>query len=697
MGKVDQMGAIRPHSTATDDESNWDAAAATGKMNPTASNLKAMHAYQDPEGADDAKSTYSFPHHNANADGSVGAANTSACSAGIAALNGGRGGHSMSTDDKVGVYNHLSKHIEDAGKEAPPLKGAGASDANASSRSVTLQDNGAPAADGASAGYQPEPYEQGPDEDVICPKCQKANADDAVFCDQCGFKLAGAQGVVTSDGDDEDEEDGATVTITSDGEPLVSTDNNFQMPVMVIEGAWTGDARYVVPGALTWRDLPLPAMALKTTTMDHTGADLVGKLTDIDRRATTDQDFDARTQAPHTDGTNIVYANGMFDTAENAAEIKRLVGEQFLRGVSVDIGDAVTDLVWLDVNGDECPENNDDDDWDLFDLLFGFNAAAEPQAGEPYTLGEKIIKGRIMGATICPFPAFEGAFVQVGDVAMAASAGLVHVPDQDRSSWLPSIRIVDRQGERKMPASLTASALAAPMVPPAAWFEDPKLSMATAITIEQTGEIFGHLALWNECHMSYTSQCVKAPHSRADYAYMHTGCVLCDNDEVVPTGVITMDTGHAELWQDANSAKAHYDNTGSVVADASFGEDEFGIWFHGSLRPDVDELSVRRLRGAALSGDWRTIGGYLELVAALAVNVPGFPVKRPASRVAGGAPVALVAAGRLTQREAKRLHEQGVPLVASAPEFTALPSRDMDVLVGYVRRDLRSQVHCDGR
>jgi hypothetical protein len=151
-----------------------------------------------------------------------------------------------------------------------------------------------------------------------------------------------------------------------------------------------------------------------------------------------------------------------------------------------------------------------------------------------------------------------------------------------------------------------------------------------------------------------------------------------------------MNTGHAELWQDPSSTKAHYDNTGTVVADIAAGEDSNGIWVHGSLRPDVDELSVRRLRGAALSGDWRQLGGNLELVAALAVNVPGFAVRRPAARIAAGAPMALVAAGRVTQSDAIKLRNQKPAKAVVNKGYT---QRDMDVLAGYVRRDLRSQVH----
>jgi hypothetical protein len=55
-----------------------------------------------------------------------------------------------------------------------------------------------------------------------------------------------------------------------------------------------------------------------------------------------------------------------------------------------------------------------------------------------------------------------------------------------------------------------------------------------------------------------------------------------------------------------------------------------------------------------LSGDWRRIGGNLELVAALAVNVPGFPVPRPRGLVASGSMQSLVAAGMLPPRKVKR-------------------------------------------
>jgi hypothetical protein len=181
--------------------------------------------------------------------------------------------------------------------------------------------------------------------------------------------------------------------------------------------------------------------------------------------------------------------------------------------------------------------------------------------------------------------------------------------------------------------------------PPAGWFVDPQLEGPTPLTIDEDGRIRGHAAVFGTCHIGFPQQCVTAPRSRSGYAYFATGAVLTDEGEEVPVGSITMDTGHAPTSMSRQAAAAHYDHTGAVVADVAVGEDQFGIWVAGALRADIDEVTAARLRASALSGDWRRVGGGLELVALLAVNVPGFPV--PRARVAAGEPQALVAAGAL--------------------------------------------------
>jgi hypothetical protein len=87
------------------------------------------------------------------------------------------------------------------------------------------------------------------------------------------------------------------------------------------------------------------------------------------------------------------------------------------------------------------------------------------------------------------------------------------------------------------------------------------------------------------------------------------------------------------MSDNALAAASHYDHTGTVAADVRAGEDEHGIWVAGALRPTLTDEQIRTFRAAPLSGDWRRIGGRLELVAALAVNTPGFPVPRTRARV----------------------------------------------------------------
>jgi hypothetical protein len=178
------------------------------------------------------------------------------------------------------------------------------------------------------------------------------------------------------------------------------------------------------------------------------------------------------------------------------------------------------------------------------------------------------------------------------------------------------------------------------------WFEDPQLPGPTPLTITADGRVLGHLATWDTCHVGIQGDCVTAPKSRTAYAYFRTGEVETASGAKVPVGQITMNTGHAGPDLTATATAAHYDNTGSGVADVAAGEDDHGIWVAGAMREGVSEEQLYVLKATgALSGDWRRIGGNLELVAALAVNVPGFPVPRVAMAAsAAEEPMSLVAA-----------------------------------------------------
>lgn len=413
--------------------------------------------------------------------------------------------------------------------------------------------------------------------------------------------------------------------------PAIAEDPNLQftMPVMVIEGVDTGDGRKITPMALTWRDLPLSVMAMtETSEWGHEGAQLVGRLDTIER-------FDAstltnpKTGEPYGEGVQALKATGTFASAAEAAQVAELVRGGFLTGVSVDVGDVVSILEITDDNGDTV----DVDEEDIWDIMFMDG-----------NMVENVTAGRVMGVTICPFPAFEGAYIEMGP-GVATPA----VQASAKPSMSHALNILDEFGARictPCEAGMPLLASAGPMTPPKSWFEDPQLPGPTPLTITEDGRVYGHLAAWSTCHTGISGRCTTAPRSGNDYANFHVGALKTLDGDVISVGHVTMGTGHAGLNMAAGPAADHYDHTGSVAADVCVGEDKFGIWVSGATRPDLTELQLRQLRSAALSGDWRQIGRGLELVAALAVNVPGFPL--PRARVASAATVALTAAGGRT-------------------------------------------------
>jgi len=192
-------------------------------------------------------------------------------------------------------------------------------------------------------------------------------------------------------------------------------------------------------------------------------------------------------------------------------------------------------------------------------------------------------------------------------------------------------------------------------LPDASIFEDPQLDGPTPWTVLDDGRVFGHLALWDTCHTGFADRCRTAPRSASNYSYfrVHAARARTDTGDVVtvPVGYATVSRapgsgGHAAARAGMSAAEvaAHYDNTCTAAAELAAGEDDHGIWVAGRLLPGLDDDTAYKVRGAALSGDWRRIRGSMELVAALAVNTPGFPVPWR-SLVASGEPQALVAAG----------------------------------------------------
>lgn len=119
-----KRGSIGVHHTGTA-EAEWDGPANEARLRTDGNEgyYKAAYAWQDPDGDPETKAAYKFIHHAVGEDGTVGNASTVACTTGIAVLNGGRGGSSIPSADRQGVYNHLAAHLKDADIEPPDLRG----------------------------------------------------------------------------------------------------------------------------------------------------------------------------------------------------------------------------------------------------------------------------------------------------------------------------------------------------------------------------------------------------------------------------------------------------------------------------------------------------------------------------------------------------------------------------------------------
>ena len=384
----------------------------------------------------------------------------------------------------------------------------------------------------------------------------------------------------------------------------------FRIPTVAPVNIESGDGRLIRPMALTYRDLPIPLMWQIKTGTGHDGAVVVGRIDSIE-------------MLPNGSLGN---ARGMFDTNPYAREAQRMVKEGFLRGVSVDL-DRFQAISKADESLKEASEN-------------------ENIIGNDKT---EISQGRVMGVTIVPKPAFQECSIEIDYDAMSGE-----VPEVVDGTYA-GVPSDDKDAEAIVAAALIAAGI--PVAPPSSWFNNPNLDKPTPLTVENDGRVFGHIATWTTDHIGLPFA-TKPPRSRSSYAYFHTGSLHTEDGDLVPVGQITLTGGHAPLDASAASAAAHYDNTRSAWCDVHAGEDEFGIWVAGALRPSVSPEQIRAVRASAPSGDWRPVNGRLEMVAVCSVNVPGFPVTR--AFVASGSLLSLVAAGTATLLEQYKTADNSV-------------------------------------
>jgi hypothetical protein len=369
-------------------------------------------------------------------------------------------------------------------------------------------------------------------------------------------------------------------------------------------GVPTGDRRRFAVGGIGHRELPLPLLYQRLTGDGHAQSVVVGRILGV-------QIDDAQ-----------AYGYGDWLDVPEKYEAQQMLSSG-VGGVSVDLDDVEyelrvpgTDQKWLEA--EQC------------------NAAD----GSCTTHEFVVTQGRIAGATIVAIPAFAEAKLEM--YQGADEEGLLAAFD-DKPMTEPECGCGISAGAHLVPQHALVAAAVTSFTPPAAAFNDPRLPGVTGLTLDPDRypgyiAIYGHCAPWNLPHVGVNRT---APHSRTGYAYFHVGEIYTAEGNPLAVGKVVYAGKHPGLDVGMRAAVAHYDDTSKAVAVVRAGEDAYGIWVAGVLLPWVDETTRLDLALSPLSGDWRRVGGSYEMIAALAVNYPGFPVVR--ERVEGGKGVALIA------------------------------------------------------
>lgn len=255
------------------------------------------------------------------------------------------------------------------------------------------------------------------DEDAYAPVCDEHDAEIREQLAAAGETIVGEVEIVSAV-----DEDQPPVTAAGDS-PAVEVGNQsdgemaLRFPVLVIEGMDTSDGRYLEPGSLTHRALPLSLLASPESAHggnDPDAAVLVGRIDTLTR--TPGQDVvSKRTGEAFPEGTFVWSATGVMyaDVTVGKFNVGDLVRRRFLRGVSVD-------LAGMDVE------------------MIGDEQLADTENPRRQMVAKS---AEIAAATLVCIPAFGDAYVELaGELEPPDPVGLDDLPEGMVASAFPAWR-----------------------------------------------------------------------------------------------------------------------------------------------------------------------------------------------------------------------------------------------------------------
>jgi len=345
----------------------------------------------------------------------------------------------------------------------------------------------------------------------------------------------------------------------------------FYVPVvfdqMLLTDTRTRDGRKVHGDGFEPFDLPRSLKAQFRVTGGHDNAEIAGRLDEV---------------IVHDDGT--VSGRGWFLNDENGRRAAFLVKTQAFRGNSVDLSVQDKDVQVNFIEGED----------GMFSIEYDF------------------VQSRLAATTLVAEPAFENAGARIPDGwevegAEPLAEAIVAAASEAKPEHAFCFSVV-----KDRPKAKTEN------------FTDPGLTEVTPMFVDTDDRVFGHVAAWNEVHLALG---IPVPRSRTNYAYFANRSVETE-DGFVATGPLVIGGNHADVTLNMNEAIDHYANTCAAWADVTIGEDEFGIWISGQVRPGTKAETVYAGRASGVSGDWRWVGAGHELISVLSVNTPAFPTPR---------------------------------------------------------------------
>ena len=455
--------------------------------------------------------------------------------------------------------------------------------------------------------------------------------------------------------------------------------------LLLVEDEESGDGRIFAADSVTWRDPPFPLMAHDEVTPEHLGAVLIGNFTRIERQGNEIHGYGDWISEPDEDASCLI---GLVERGELRGISATTEIHEYELLIPEGDEDEMMPLFFSEDDDGYVPIPMPMDKLRVLEAKI-LSGTVEPEPA----FGRCFIEGITKAMTAAAAPTHstglldqpwdagseEGKLPDPLDAATAA-AMYAWVPDGDPvvagdcrhphhlvgDDGMPGDAVLaaldsamgslaadddDAQGiydhlaghysdnsleppafpESAAPEAVTAAPF--PVAPPRAWF-DHDFPKGTPQTVTDAGRVFGYIGAWTDCHVSFPDRCVPPPRSATNYAHFLMGEIRCSDGSRVPVGHIARRGGHADLSLSPAAAKAFYDDTDSVIADVTCGEDDYGIWIAGALRPEASLAEVRTLMASPPSGDWRRIGGNHELIMISAVNTPGFP--RPRVRIEDG-------------------------------------------------------------